>query len=108
MAAQGLDSDYKYEGAASPIRIGLPVGSYRPQFLEGPAGSPVAAKGERLASRDFLIGGGATVATAAVYRRMAGRRPATVLDSLWRPAFDQREPLLISLLVLTERERISR
>lgn len=102
-----LTQYYENEGAASPIRIELPVGSYVPQFLEGPAGLPVAAKEGRLARRHFLwLGGGATVGTAACwagYRWLAGRRPATVLDGLWRPVFNQREPLLIFLPVLAER-----
>lgn len=97
----------------SAIRINLPLGGYIPTFEETP---PQAAPEEvpaftnpeparkPLQRRSVLFGGLAACAAAAwpIFRYTHAR--ATPLDQLWQPVFSTRNPLLISIPLLRDKE----
>lgn len=97
---------YHEEGAASLVRIELPLGSYVPDFHENPAtssigaGTPLAAE-NRKKRRLFLAGAlglGAVLAAVMITTRVHSRRPPmSALDEFWSPVLASSQPVLICL-----------
>jgi len=93
---------YVTDGAADPLRIDLPAGSYVPAFQNGHTAivaPPVTAVEPQRASRSYLYASLAVLAIAIVGGfawRSAHALPAD-FQAFWQPVFDQPSPVLLAL-----------
>jgi hypothetical protein len=106
-------SDYYESTPDSDLRIELPLGGYVPRICDSRqlsvAGVPsdrVADGAAKLFSRRnfFWMAGAAIGSLGAVSLVQVFRKPAAPLDLLWRPVFATKEPLLIFIPVMNQKD----
>jgi hypothetical protein len=102
---------YSTQGAANPLRIELPSGTYVPEFhvtghahAETPRGEPTAALSSAIhlrrtipwRARAVWVAVGALIAAAIGLAFWAAARPAsTIVDQFWAPVLRGSSPVLI-------------
>lgn len=103
-------SDFYESTSPNGIRIELPVGSYVPRIhiqeisaASEPMQTPTRAVGRQFDRRKFMwVAGGALGLAGAASLIPLLRERTAPLDSLWRPVFATKAPLLIFIPVMHE------
>ncbi|MBZ5513333.1 MAG: hypothetical protein LAN62_00530 [Acidobacteriia bacterium] len=101
-----LEQYYHQQTDSSPVRIGLPVGSYVPEFHHYPTAPSIGPKTSRIGVYRSMVGlvtvavVGLGVLLALLLPRTRGpsaRPPESALDQFWSPVFATSQPILICL-----------
>lgn len=97
-----LDEYYEAEGAADPVRISLPKGSYAPEFTLNAGPAPLPPPSRRQLWRIAATGAaGLALGLAAEHWRLSSRQlptPHPALQSFWGPLLvpDEKKILCVS------------